>query len=100
MITDFGSARRLAERDRQAQTKQIDSPAQPVFVLEATVDAATNTITLTGNQYTLRWAAPELLKDEEPCLGSDIWALGWIFYEVKSKWNVLYSAEAHRQSME
>ncbi|KIO23328.1 hypothetical protein M407DRAFT_78217, partial [Tulasnella calospora MUT 4182] len=54
------------------------------FALEfqATFCASTNTITLTGNQYTLRWAAPELLKDDEPGLWSDIWALGWIFYEV------------------
>ncbi|KIO32713.1 hypothetical protein M407DRAFT_66466, partial [Tulasnella calospora MUT 4182] len=33
-------------------------------------------------QYTLRWAAPELLMDDKPSLWSDIWALGWIFYEV------------------
>ncbi|KIO32716.1 hypothetical protein M407DRAFT_66312, partial [Tulasnella calospora MUT 4182] len=58
VITDFGSARRAA------------------------FCASTNTMTLTGNQYTLRWAAPELLMDEEPDLWSDIWALGWIFYEV------------------
>ncbi|KIO23329.1 hypothetical protein M407DRAFT_78172, partial [Tulasnella calospora MUT 4182] len=51
VITDFGSARRLAPKDP-------------------------------NTQYTLRWAAPELLKDDEPGLWSDIWALGWIFYEV------------------
>ncbi|KIO17069.1 hypothetical protein M407DRAFT_54135, partial [Tulasnella calospora MUT 4182] len=63
VITDFGSARRLASK-------------------AATFCASTNTMTLTGNEYTLRWAAPELLMDEEPDLWSDIWALGWIFYEV------------------
>ncbi|KIO25930.1 hypothetical protein M407DRAFT_75132, partial [Tulasnella calospora MUT 4182] len=52
VITDFGSARRLG------------------------------TMTFTGNEYTLRWAAPELLMDEKPGLSSDIWALGWICYEV------------------
>ncbi|KIO16809.1 hypothetical protein M407DRAFT_62296, partial [Tulasnella calospora MUT 4182] len=35
-----------------------------------------------GTQYTLRWAAPELLMDDEPGLWSDIWSLGWIWYEV------------------
>ncbi|KIO33114.1 hypothetical protein M407DRAFT_43621, partial [Tulasnella calospora MUT 4182] len=58
LITDFGSARR------------------------ATFCASTNTITLTGNEFTLRWAAPELLNDESPTVKVDIWALGWIAYEV------------------
>ncbi|KIO33152.1 hypothetical protein M407DRAFT_49253, partial [Tulasnella calospora MUT 4182] len=35
-----------------------------------------------GKQYTLRWAAPELLKDEPSSLKVDIWAFGWISYEV------------------
>ncbi|KIO18802.1 hypothetical protein M407DRAFT_83561 [Tulasnella calospora MUT 4182] len=60
-ITDFGSARQL---------------------LNPTFCASTNTITLTGNKYTLRWAAPELLVEDQLSLWSDIWALGWIAYEV------------------
>ncbi|KIO33787.1 hypothetical protein M407DRAFT_65175, partial [Tulasnella calospora MUT 4182] len=55
VITDFGSARRLAAVTRY--------PAKPTT-------------------YTLRWAAPELLNDNEPGLWSDIWSLGWIWYEV------------------
>ncbi|KIO23338.1 hypothetical protein M407DRAFT_214839 [Tulasnella calospora MUT 4182] len=55
---------------------------QPALEFQATFCASTNTMTLTGNQYTLRWAAPELLNDDESGLWSDIWALGWIFYEV------------------
>ncbi|KIO31392.1 hypothetical protein M407DRAFT_67991 [Tulasnella calospora MUT 4182] len=43
---------------------------------------STNTITLTCNQYTLRWAAPELLEDDGASLASDIWALGCVVYEV------------------
>lgn len=39
-------------------------------------------ITLTGPVYTLRWAAPEVLKDEAFGLASDIWAFGWICWEV------------------
>ncbi|KIO17062.1 hypothetical protein M407DRAFT_85323 [Tulasnella calospora MUT 4182] len=60
-ITDFGSA-----------------PPQ----VNAVFCASANTITLTGNKYTLRWAAPELLMEDQLSLWSDIWALGWIAYEV------------------
>ncbi|KIO24525.1 hypothetical protein M407DRAFT_76836, partial [Tulasnella calospora MUT 4182] len=62
VITDFGSARRLTKT--------------------ATFCATSGTMTFTGNEYTLRWAAPELLMDDEAGLSSDIWALGWICYEV------------------
>lgn len=82
VITDFDSARRLREA---AHFKEIDNNTKPALMLEATVCSSTNTITLTGNKYTLRWAAPELLNDEEPHLASDIWALGWIFYEVNPR---------------
>ncbi|KIO25795.1 hypothetical protein M407DRAFT_24852 [Tulasnella calospora MUT 4182] len=78
-ITDFGSARRLPMRDPKTKVASQAQPAQP---LNATFCASTNTITLTGNQYTLRWAAPELLMEDELSLESDIWAWGWIAYEV------------------
>ncbi|KIO21754.1 hypothetical protein M407DRAFT_217648 [Tulasnella calospora MUT 4182] len=61
VITDFGSARLL---------------------LDVKFSAATKTMTLTGDKYTLRWAAPELLNGDAPGLWSDIWALGWVGYEV------------------
>ncbi|KIO33117.1 hypothetical protein M407DRAFT_17982 [Tulasnella calospora MUT 4182] len=82
LITDFGSARRLKEGDLGAETEHVGSERQPATRLEATFCASTNTITLTGNEFTLRWAAPELLNDEPPTLKIDIWALGWIAYEV------------------
>ncbi|KIO33091.1 hypothetical protein M407DRAFT_37419, partial [Tulasnella calospora MUT 4182] len=62
VITDFGSAR----------------PSS----FEATLCTSTNTITLTGDRFTLRWAAPELLQEYPSSLQSDIWALGWVAYEV------------------
>ncbi|KIO18658.1 hypothetical protein M407DRAFT_58681, partial [Tulasnella calospora MUT 4182] len=67
VITDFGSAQ------------------QALPLLETTFCATSNTITLTGNKYTIRWAAPELLMGDEPIasLWSDIWAVGWVSYEVK-----------------
>ncbi|KIO21577.1 hypothetical protein M407DRAFT_80252, partial [Tulasnella calospora MUT 4182] len=63
IIIDFGSARHLGSDHFRK-------------------DAAASTLTLTGSTYTIRWAAPELLQDERPCLRSDIWALGWVAYEV------------------
>ncbi|KIO20124.1 hypothetical protein M407DRAFT_81907 [Tulasnella calospora MUT 4182] len=57
VITDLGSARRVLTKAAVTQRNQ-------------------------NGKYTLRWAAPELLMDDEPGLWSDIWALGWICYEV------------------
>ncbi|KIO28290.1 hypothetical protein M407DRAFT_72016, partial [Tulasnella calospora MUT 4182] len=63
VITDFGSAR-----------IQTGAPG-----LET---ATTAELTLTGPSWSFRWAAPEVLNEEEPCLASDMWALGWIAWEV------------------
>lgn len=63
--------------------EQADSDARSTQAVNASFSASTNTITLTGNQYTLRWAAPELLEEDQLSLRSDIWALGWIVYEVR-----------------
>ncbi|KIO20728.1 hypothetical protein M407DRAFT_45985, partial [Tulasnella calospora MUT 4182] len=52
-LTDFGSAR----------------PLEPA-------------ITLASSQWTLKWAAPELLHAAKSSLASDIWAFGWIVWEV------------------
>ncbi|KIO33115.1 hypothetical protein M407DRAFT_17980 [Tulasnella calospora MUT 4182] len=82
LITDFGSARRVREGDPDAEKEQVETGRQPAERLEASFCASTNTITLTGCEYTLRWAAPELLNDEPPTVRVDIWALGWIAYEV------------------
>lgn len=86
VITDFGSARRITGKTKDPDTPiaqtENKSKSAPALEFEATFEASTNTLTLTGNKYTLRWAAPELLLDDEPRLGSDIWSLGWICYEV------------------
>ncbi|KIO20485.1 hypothetical protein M407DRAFT_29893 [Tulasnella calospora MUT 4182] len=90
LITDFGSARRLdgdvgkhpkEEDDKPLPATDSTTGAQDI-TLEALFSATASTLTLTGSSYTLRWAAPELLQDDRPCLRSDIWALGWIAYEV------------------
>lgn len=93
IITDFGSARRLANEEPAEQPSENGDRSQPagldpgsdseITPPQAVFCADTNTITLTGNNYTIRWAAPELLMDDRPGLGSDIWALGWVAYEVR-----------------
>ncbi|KAG9040800.1 hypothetical protein FS837_000170 [Tulasnella sp. UAMH 9824] len=96
LITDFGSARRLTDEASARWTKENQNKPQPEpycttdeedtsHQLEAVFCATTNTITLTGSKYTLRWAAPELLSEDRPTLASDIWALGWIAYEVMTE---------------
>lgn len=82
MITDFGSARRLTDEDLAKNTERSEDEPHAGPSLTATFCATTNTITLTGNKYTLRWAAPELLMEDKANLGCDIWALGWVAYEV------------------
>ncbi|KIO25221.1 hypothetical protein M407DRAFT_75977, partial [Tulasnella calospora MUT 4182] len=49
---------------------------------EVTVSTANAELTLTGPSWSFRWAAPEILNEEDPCLASDIWALGWIAWEI------------------
>ncbi|KAG9050007.1 hypothetical protein FS837_008187 [Tulasnella sp. UAMH 9824] len=92
LITDFGSARHLGgdqvgKRPKGANEHKTQPSTDPNtkeehITLEAFFSATASTLTLTGSSYTLRWAAPELLQDEGPRLPSDIWALGWIAYEV------------------
>ncbi|KAG8912299.1 hypothetical protein FRC01_005169 [Tulasnella sp. 417] len=91
LITDFGSARRLGidhggkqPKENQHKSRPATHPAtsEDPITLEALFSTTASTLTLTGSSYTLRWAAPELLQDDKPCLRSDIWALGWIAYEV------------------
>lgn len=46
--------------------------------------AHSSTLTLTGPESSFRWIAPEVLAEDNLSLPSDIWALGWICYEVSS----------------
>lgn len=63
-------------------TKPTMGPAQePEFTLVKIEDCGTF-ITLIGPFYTLRWAAPELLKDGPFSLASNMWAVAWICWEV------------------
>lgn len=82
-ITDFGSARHRPPCDPNMQVEQVKIQALSAQPPNVAFSTSTKTITLTGNKYTLRWAAPELLAEDRLSLRSDIWALGWIAYEVR-----------------
>ncbi|KIO17633.1 hypothetical protein M407DRAFT_32674 [Tulasnella calospora MUT 4182] len=82
VLTDFGSARHPITKPLSKETQRTKSEPKREPSPEATFCPSTNTITLTCNQYTLRWAAPELLEDDDASLASDIWALGCVVYEV------------------
>ncbi|KIO16123.1 hypothetical protein M407DRAFT_34242, partial [Tulasnella calospora MUT 4182] len=89
IITDFGSARTVdsAMKDDHVQnaTKREHRVAMgppKAEPLTAEIAASGEFITMTGPAWTIRWAAPELLKGELPGLGSDIWAFGWICWEA------------------
>ncbi|KAG9041366.1 hypothetical protein FS837_012370 [Tulasnella sp. UAMH 9824] len=92
LITDVGSARHLGSDHVSKQPKENNHKLRSAtdtnlgeehITLRAFFSATATTLTLTGSSYTLRWAAPELLQDDKPRLRSDIWALGWIAYEVQ-----------------
>lgn len=90
MITDFGSARpadpeALKDTSTTKVTPTPSSDTMGVREMEApTAELAPSgdSITMTGPAWTIRWAAPELLGGHLPGLASDIWALGWICWEV------------------
>ncbi|KAG8924536.1 hypothetical protein FRC01_011370 [Tulasnella sp. 417] len=84
IITDFGSARSVEFAPGKKQQSEAPSagPGPDTRSPKAEVSASRGTITLTSAQWTLRWAAPELLAGRVPDLASDIWAFGWICWEI------------------
>lgn len=90
IITDFGSARVLSSEDTQVESQgnlpYMDRPIaedEEGGYPEVMIVATANQLTLTGPVWTLRWAAPELVKEEErPGLASDIWSAGWVCWEM------------------
>ncbi|KAG8943373.1 hypothetical protein FRC04_002929 [Tulasnella sp. 424] len=88
-ITDFGSARRI-RRDpaSEASVPSLEelmrgaaSPGDNLEQPRIEYSAATETLTLSTPGYTVRWAAPEVLFDWFDLPG-DIWAFGWVCWEV------------------
>ncbi|KAG8939155.1 hypothetical protein FRC04_006939 [Tulasnella sp. 424] len=86
VITDFGSARVLR---RRSESKADRKQAKPNAIVPSLPPSSRINISVTGNQLTLsgpswsfRWAAPEVILGEDPDLPSDIWALGWVIWEI------------------
>ncbi|KIO19402.1 hypothetical protein M407DRAFT_54875, partial [Tulasnella calospora MUT 4182] len=60
VITDFGSARTISTTEGE-------------LIGEENVP---------GPAWSLRWAAPEVVNGERQNLASDIWAVGWVCWEI------------------
>lgn len=86
VITDFGSARTLNKSASRAASngsvplaRAIPTATRPCI----DVDMIGDELTLTGPAWSLRWAAPEVVKEEDPPgLPSDIWSAGWVCWEI------------------
>lgn len=48
------------------------------------INPSTLELTLTGPAFSLRWTAPEVLNNGVQDLPSDMWAVGWICWEVSA----------------
>ncbi|KIO23996.1 hypothetical protein M407DRAFT_26606 [Tulasnella calospora MUT 4182] len=88
IIIDFGSARAISDSQDETiddndgprpqgagPTVEQDSPA-------IHVGTAGNQLILTGPAWSLHWAAPEMMSGNSPGLPSDIWAAGWVCWEL------------------
>ncbi|KAG9025092.1 hypothetical protein FS837_005079, partial [Tulasnella sp. UAMH 9824] len=87
VITDFGSARFRRRVESETQTAGSspvpiqDGIAQPASP-KVRFNASSLELTLTGMGFSLRWTAPEILREEMQDLPSDMWAMGWICWEI------------------
>lgn len=93
MVTDFGSARKLELHLRRKDEGNVLGTVPPVELFTRSaqkggvppvkLEECGTFMTLTGTEYTLRWAAPELINEEASSLASDMWAVAWICWEVR-----------------
>lgn len=86
VITDFGSARIIRNISKSGSPHMAPDAAAVAEVaqtpLQVELDSNTEQLKVTGCLFSARWAAPEILFEGEPELASDIWAFGWICWEV------------------
>lgn len=86
IITDFGSARAIIESEDDVTGKERNQQMQETPTTEGPskihVGAIANQLTLTGPAWSLRWAPPEVVNGKRPSLSSDVWAAGWVCWEV------------------
>ncbi|KAG8928222.1 hypothetical protein FRC01_006278 [Tulasnella sp. 417] len=83
----FGCARVLrkglrAESNQPNPQPFPDTEQSDNCSLEAILSDSDGVLTLSGPNMSFRWASPEVLAGEDPDLASDIWAFGWICWEV------------------
>ncbi|KAG9020656.1 hypothetical protein FS837_007990, partial [Tulasnella sp. UAMH 9824] len=86
IITDFGSARIVNDpSDRgpiEARDQKVKHPATEKDCSAIHLAATGSLLTLTGPAWSLRWAPPEAVSGNRPSLPSDLWAAGWVCWEV------------------
>ncbi|KAG8899610.1 hypothetical protein FRC00_001225 [Tulasnella sp. 408] len=90
LITDFGSARArqftgVVEDDNVvgiSHPAPNHDTAEGLTTPKVKLNGITLELTLTDPGYSLRWTAPEVLDDGVQDLPSDMWALGWICWEI------------------
>ncbi|KAG8927823.1 hypothetical protein FRC01_006878 [Tulasnella sp. 417] len=90
VITDFGSARILGETGDRLDDGDNTTPeatralttAEYAGISQITLVACSTGLTLTGPAWSLRWAAPEVAMGKRQDLASDIWAAGWVCWEI------------------
>lgn len=91
VITDFGSSRALRNIGSKApdstnlleMSRTSTTEEETAACNQITVVTTRDQLTLTGPAWSLRWAAPEVVRDgEQPSLPSDIWSAGWVCWEV------------------
>ncbi|KIO26352.1 hypothetical protein M407DRAFT_24317 [Tulasnella calospora MUT 4182] len=94
IITDFGLARLMSSNAEQGENQEGSRDSHAVSIMldggcasgtlpKVTIVATNNQLTLTGPVWSLRWAAPELIMEEQqPGLASDIWSAGWVCWEM------------------
>lgn len=84
VITDFGSARRIPLSQGQTHAERVPerTSTEHMGFKSLHVEVTASGFTITGPAWTIRWAAPELLNGGSPTLATDVWAFGWICWEV------------------
>ncbi|KAG9049697.1 hypothetical protein FS837_009461 [Tulasnella sp. UAMH 9824] len=92
IIADFGSARilssRKAKRPRPGTLLRPRLAAQPPGHSNHSIQSLISSMsslaihTGSGPAWTTRWASPEVLSGHKTSLAGDIWALGWVCWEI------------------
>lgn len=84
VITDFGSARRILLSQGQTHAGRMPerTSTEHMGFKSLHVEVTASGFMITGPAWTIRWAAPELLNGGFPTLATDVWAFGWICWEV------------------